>query len=65
MGLPVHEFVVLDANGKEVDWYDPYDSHEEISSNLFWVDNGYGRYRVEIPSGGRCEIRPLKAARGE
>lgn len=51
------EFVVFDASGKEVDWYDPYEGHVLEPDGSCTVDNGYAKYRVEIPPGGRWVVR--------
>jgi len=53
------EFVALDANGRGVDWVDPYVSHELIRPGLYAVDNGYATYHVYIPNGGSYVIRPM------
>lgn len=51
------EFVVFDADGREVDWVDPYVSHVQTGSRLYLVDNGFSEYDVIVPKGGRFEIR--------
>lgn len=53
------EFVVFDANGKEVDWVDPVIDYRKTDENCWTVDNGYAEYRVYIPEGGYHEVRIL------
>ena len=51
------EFVVFDADGHEVDWYDPYHWHRDFGNGLVEVDNGAYTYDVHIPEGGSYTIR--------
>lgn len=51
------EFVAFDAQGREVDWIDPYLEHRIVDEVTFLVDNGYSEYAVVVPTGGRYEIR--------
>ena len=53
------EFVVFDATGKECDWYDPYLSHALIDGSWYLVELGHLDYEVEIPDGGRFEVREM------
>ena len=55
----VEEFVVFDATGKECDWYDPYVDHQELDDRLISVELGHDNYEVEIPVGGRYEVREM------
>ena len=54
---PYLSFVVYDAQGKEVDWIDPYLGHSEIEPGVYEVLNPFGLYDVEVPEGGRYELK--------
>ena len=54
------EFVAFDAAGNEVDWVDPVLGHEVIAEGVHRIDNGYRKYKVRVPDGGRYEIRERK-----
>lgn len=57
------EFVVFDADGKEIDSVDPYQSHApyDAKAGQYFVKGAHGyEYSVIIPEGGRYEIRPWK-----
>lgn len=56
------ELVVFDATGTEVDWCDPYVSHR-VEDGVLYVDNSLDEHRMEIPEGGRYEIRPMGVPR--
>lgn len=56
------EFVVFDANGKEIDWIDPVVFWVELKPGVIQVGNGFFVYDVEIPKGGRYEVRELNRA---
>lgn len=51
------EFVVFDANGKEVDWVDPVINYMLVTQGVYSVYNGFHDYTVRIPEGGRHEVR--------
>lgn len=56
-------FVVFDADGNEIDWIDPYRSHEKVDTKArrFRVQNDRFSYFVTVPEGGRFEIRDMEA----
>lgn len=59
--MTVLEFVVFDAHGTEIDWYDPLISY--IEEPFGWqVQTDYDTYIVIRPEGGRCEVRPRSVA---
>lgn len=40
------EFVVINSDGKEVDWVDPVEDWGIRETRCYWiVQNGYGEYR--------------------
>ena len=46
------EFVVINSNGKEVDWIDPVEENDIRETKYYWyVDNGYGIYRFRKRKG--------------
>ena len=64
----IEEFVVFDKNGKEINWINPYDWHEDVTSESRGLVFGERQYRVSniaheydvvIPKGGRYEIRAI------
>ena len=54
------EFVVFNAEGKEVDWVDPYVSHREEYDHYYEVFNTFGSHVVVIPPGGYFQIREME-----
>ena len=57
---PVLEFVTFDKDGTEVDWIDPYVTHDFADDGRVLVSSTYCDYLVAVPKGGRYEVRPLK-----
>lgn len=55
------EFVIIDAEGKEVDWIDPVVSFEETDTHWI-VDNTYHVYRIHKNNFPGCtvEVRAMK-----
>lgn len=50
------EFYVYDKDNNLVDLIDPVEGVLQIGPRHWLVDNGYHRYSVEVPEGGRYEI---------
>lgn len=50
------EFVMIDANGREVDWIDPVIDYK-VKGDTVTVDNGFHIYVLTIPEGGRFDVR--------
>ncbi|MET9329497.1 hypothetical protein [Tsukamurella sp. NPDC003166] len=55
--MSAQEFVVFNADGREIDWVDPYVGHIETGPRLYLVDNGHYEYDMTVPKGGWFEIR--------
>lgn len=53
------EIVVFDASGREIDRMDPYESHEDYGTYVDAVQATGTVYRIDIPTGGRYEIREM------
>lgn len=53
------EFVLINAEGKEVDWIDPVASFEETETHWI-VDNTYTTYEISknLHPGCTAEVRP-------
>ena len=57
------EFVVFDADGYETDWVDPVKEHFDLGGGKHQVDNGYDIFDLQVPEGGRFEIRAMEVSK--